>query len=458
MNISTIAAIATPPGDGGIGIIKLSGPDAISLALSIFIPFRSAETFSPKPWRMYYGHITDPETGLLLDEALLVTMPAPFSQTGENIAEIQLHAGSLILQTILHALVQCGASLAQPGEFTRRAFQNGRIDLTQAESIIDLIHAKSIASLHSAAALTKGELKDEIHQISRKLQTALAQLEAAIDFPDDIEEANGFFDKSILLTEISHLQTLIQLHLNNNPIRERFHVVIAGPPNAGKSSLLNLLSNMDRAIVSDIPGTTRDHIDVTLQINGVTITLTDTAGIHGTQDPLEHLGIQRTYACLEQADIVLYLLDIGQSITPLDISCLESLQSKKHLILVNKIDLPKHHHCLILPPFLNDASICYISVLFNQGIDQMKTLLHQFLKYKETLPSLSFIPNLRHRLCLENALHSLQTSLQNLELKLPPEIISIDIKEALHSLLEITGETAKPDILDAIFSQFCIGK
>lgn len=472
MKNHTIAAISTPAGHGGIGIIKLSGSEAISLSLSVFKPrtvsthqkttcdLYSNEVVFPVSRHLYYGHVYNGNFGQAIDEALFVVMRGPCSYTGEDVAEIQTHAGPFVLQTILNALIHNGARIAEPGEFTRRAFLNGRIDLTQAEAVIDIINARSAQSIDLAMSMVSGNLRDEMVSLREPIWNALSFIEAAIDFPDDMDTET---DAAPLFSGIENevvpkIQALISRYDELNFLREGLKVVIVGGPNVGKSSLMNRLVSKERSIVTDVPGTTRDFIEDSFTANGVSIIVTDTAGIRENPDPVEQIGIEKAWTVISEADMILFTLDAGKTIQPGDLSLFERLADKKLIIVINKTDLPDHQIRLSLPSAWATTESIRVSALYNQGIDALKERMARMSLGSEIRHEAKIVPNLRHKQCLENALQSLNDARNGILRSLSFEMISIDLRSALDDLSEITGDTVKPDILDAIFSRFCIGK
>ena len=462
MDTATIAAIATPAGHGGIGIIKVSGPAAINAALSIFQRKPAKGETPDRGWipesrRMYYGHIIDPAANRFLDSVMLVVMRAPSSYTGENVAEIQAHAGPLVLKSILQLLLSRGVRLAGPGEFTRRAFLNGRMDLTQAEAVIDLIHARSVTGIDLAIQQLYGNLKSEIESLRNALLDILTELEAAIDFPEDVAEGPSGAAAAERLDQlvISPIRRLVQQHEDRSWLREGLKVVIAGSPNAGKSSLLNRLVNRDRAIVTDFPGTTRDLVEDGVIIGGVPVVITDTAGIRQNPDPIERAGIDKAYASIEAADVILLVIDTNQSIEPAYDGFMERFQHKHIVLVLNKIDLPGQ---LSLPAGWEAFPVVRVSAKYNRGVDRVKALLASYADDWEASGINDIVPNLRQKQALEKSLASLEIAKRGMLENQPPDLIVIDLQETLSAIQEITGEQVRPDILDRIFEQFCIGK
>lgn len=475
MDNSTIAAIATPNGRGGIGIIKLSGPDAVSIATTIFYPTDSKSTintnkrppikkkfFAPlDSHRLYYGHVVDPINNRVLDEVLLSVMKAPRTYTREDIVEINAHGGPVAVHAILELVLKQGARLADPGEFTKRAFLNGRIDLTQAEAVIDIINARTDKSLHLAAAQVDGRLRRHLESIRDYLIELITRIEAAIDFPEDVEEIVDppATIKGINSKAVEPLRRLIQHHENGNVLRDGFKVAVVGRPNVGKSSLLNCLLQKDRAIVTSVPGTTRDTIEETLNIAGLPVIIADTAGLHDTDDPIESMGIEKTLENVNGADLVLFMVEANVPPTTEDSYIFEKIQSKPFIIVVNKIDLVQGECPPVMANSWIDYCNVYISALYDRGIDLLKQQIVETAFGKDPIEiDERIVPNLRHKLLLEDSLQAAETIISEINNGIPMELIAIHFQEAIDSLGEILGLTVKPDLLDRIFSRFCIGK
>ncbi len=470
MNRSTIAAISTPPGSGGIGIIKISGPKAIPLARSLFVPgrrpfkgrcFVSGPLSTPvAPRKLVYGHIVDPETRQIVDEVLLAVMPAPHSYTAEDVVEIQAHAGPLILKTILSLLVKHGAELAQPGEFTKRAFLNGRIDLTQAEAVLDMISARSARALDMAVAQLSGGLMETIHSLEADLIAVLSSLEASIDFPDDLE-ADMDMDQIAARIETGILARIKELMARYDAAhvwREGFKAVIMGRPNVGKSSLLNRLVSRDRAIVTEFPGTTRDLIEDSFIAKGIPVIVTDTAGIHESSDPVERIGIQKAWRQVSQADVVLYVVDAGMKVTADDICIIERLRGKTVILVINKTDLPLEKKVFEIPVSLQHLPCMEVSALTNHGIEALKDLMATFAFQEYDCKEHAVVPNLRHQTALQRAARSLERAAAAARNSSGLALMALDLRAALDALAEITGKNNDEAVLDYIFNQFCIGK
>jgi len=475
MDNSTIAAIATPGGRGGIGIIKLSGPRAVSIATTIFSPAGSKLKCTPgdtpytkdnsqcglQSHRLYLGHIIDPANRRIVDEVLLCVMKAPRSYTKEDVVEINAHGGQIAVNAILELVLRLGGRIAEPGEFTKRAFLNGRIDLTQAEAVIDVINARTDKSLQAAAAQIKGQLKRGVEQIREFLIEFLTRVEAGIDFPDDVADiVDSKADaKEIKACVIQPLKRLIQHHLDGNILREGLKVAVVGRPNVGKSSLLNRLLQKDRAIVTAVPGTTRDTIEETLNIKGFPIILADTAGLHDTNDPIETLGIEKTIENVEGADMVVFMIEAHRPLTIEDHKIFNKVQSKPFIIAINKIDLVDGESSVVLPDSWMGKERVEISALYDRGLEHLreKMILTGFGKDPIDIET-AIVPNLRQKLLMEDSLRASEITNRELENGTPLELIAIHIHEAIDSLGQILGTNVKVDVLDQIFSRFCIGK
>lgn len=468
MDSSTIAAIATPIGCGGIGIIKISGSNALSIAEHIFrkAGFKqegpdTAHSSSFKTHRLYYGHIVDPKSGQVLDEVVLAVMKAPHSYTCEDIVEIQAHSGYAVLSAILSLTLKQGARLAEPGEFTKRAYQNGRIDLTQAEAVIDIINARTDKALEIATSQIKGDMKARVEAIRDILVNIMIRANAAIDFPDDAGETIDI-DSALetLHSRVGNpLRKLIEQYDNAHVLRDGLNLVIVGRPNAGKSSLMNRLIKKDRVIVTCVPGTTRDLIEETLNIHGIPVVVTDTAGLHETEDPVEVAGIKKTYEHASGCDLVLFVVDASCSLTSEDVTIFEKINNKKTILVINKSDLVDEKFVMDIPDGWADIPQVIISALYNREIDTLKNLVAKIVLSEPGLdPAGKIIPNLRHKIALDRSLGAVSSAIDGLRAKVPFELIAIDVQEAIDSLGEITGVAAGEEILDKIFSSFCIGK
>ena len=454
----TIAAIATPIGTGGIGIIKISGPKATEIATQIFRPRSVSLPF--KSHHLYYGEVIDPQESFAIDEALLSFMAKPHSYTREDVVEINCHGGYLVLQEILELALKAGARLAEPGEFTKRAFINGRIDLTQAEAVVDLIESKTSLSLKYASSQLKGVLSQEINALKRVLVEVLSILEASIDFPEeDLEIATP----SHLITQTNHLISRVEKLLNTygegKLYREGVSTIIAGKPNVGKSSLFNALLGEERTIVTPVPGTTRDFIEEIINIKGIPLKIIDTAGLRDPTDRIEEEGVRITKDKLDQADLVLLVIDSSVKLDEQDEALLSALRGKRAVVAYNKIDLPRKASLEKIQRELSGIQVVVISALYKIGLEELKeAIVSLLITHARSLPSCSIISNLRHKLILEKVLLLIERVREGLQKNIPHEFTASDVQTALKYLGEITGHTTPEEILDQIFSRFCIGK
>ncbi len=454
----TIAAIATPIGQAGIGIIRVSGPLSLEIAGKIFRPKNPTPVLKSR--HLYLGHLLDPSSENAIDEVLISFMRAPHTYTQEDILEINSHSGYALLSKILEILLSQGARLATPGEFTLRAFLNGRIDLTQAEAVIDIINSQSERGLYLASQQVRGAFKEEIEGLRQKAIHILARAEVAIDFPE--EETDVVFreeeTKRINEDLIRPIEALIKAHKSRIWV-DGINTVIAGRVNAGKSSLLNRLLNEQRAIVAPIPGTTRDIIESAINIEGIPLRLMDTAGFQRVNDEVERLGINLTRQKLKESDFVLIVIDQSRPLGQDDLDIILQSKGKKALVVINKIDLPSKlgqgadSEALSLFPSVK------ISALTGQGLDQLKKAMKDcILEGRLDTTSSIAVPNLRHRHALYNALQFFKDAEQRTREEAPIEIIAFELISGLDTLGGITGETTNEDVLDSIFSQFCLGK
>ncbi len=455
----TISAISTPIGEGGIGIVKLSGPSSISIIKKIFQPH------NPRFWlknirsnNINYGHIVDPDTGEYIDEVLVSIMLAPRTYTREDVVEINCHGGNIPLNKVLELTLRMGARLAEPGEFTKRAFLNGRIDLTQAEAVIDIIRAKTDLCLKMAISQLEGRLSNEIRNIRSILFDVLVNVEAAIDFPEDELEILSHEDIIDKINEvITRLKYLLDTAEEGKIITEGIKGVILGRPNVGKSSLFNALLKENRAIVTAIPGTTRDPIEEFINLDGIPLKLTDTAGIRKADDVIEIESIERTKMHLDQADICILVLDASEDLMDDDREILSLISDKKAIIVINKIDLVPN------PAFekelIHDKPIIKISALNETGLDMLKTDIRNIVFRKDFFTADSIlVTRIRHKKAIRDAIENLRFVIASCEKGMSSDFIAVDLRGAIRSLGEIIGETTSDDILEQIFSRFCIGK
>jgi tRNA modification GTPase len=451
----TICAVSTPPGAGGIGIIRISGRTAIGIALTIFKPRRDKNVLTTPSHSLLYGHIADPASGETVDEALLSVMRAPSTYTREDVVEINCHGGMMPLWRTLGLLISAGARQAEPGEFTKRAFLNGRIDLAQAEAVMDIISAKTDLALRAANEQLLGGLSAEIAALRDRLLSLIAATEAGIDFPEeDIETGTG----QPLVEETDDLLAMVDSLLSGYAygriLRDGFATAIVGKPNVGKSSLLNALLKQNRAIVTEVPGTTRDVLEEYLNIAGVPLKILDTAGIRHSHDIVEQEGVRRSLAAIESADIVLFVLDGSQPFTSEDRRVLNEIHGKHVIAVINKSDLPRR-----LEQFKEQGAQVSVSCRTGHGLDDLKQALSGQVK-QGTIGSREHVwaVNQRHKTTLEQTKESLQRALESATGGLSPEFVALDLRAALDSLGMIIGATYTEDILERIFNDFCIGK
>ena len=463
----TISAISTPPGEGGIGIVRVSGPASISIAKKIFTTPKGESLNGVESHKLIHGYIKDPDTRKNIDEVLLAVMHSPKSFTGEDVVEISCHGGSLPLNKILSLTIKSGARLAEPGEFTKRAFLNGRLNLLQAEAVIDIIKSKSDTALESAMNQLQGGLAKQIASIRNKLIDILAEIETDIDFPEeDIEFKNKLEFKKGLESVLTEIGQLVDSYRYGKIYREGVSVVIAGRPNVGKSSLMNALLNEDRSIVTSIPGTTRDTIEEGLNINGLTIKIVDTAGIRESEGLVEQEGIKRTQRAIEGAGLIIFLLDGSEGLREEDKDLIKEIKQKNKpvIIAINKIDIISATEGTEDTENYKKLNIFYacivkISALKNIGLNELKNKIFDIIYNGHCkTPEGIFITRERHRELLSKAHDSLNKALHAINQNLSSEFIAADLRLALESLGEITGETYSEDVLNRIFQEFCIGK
>lgn len=450
----TITAIATPVGEGGVGIVRLSGGNALPILKRLFQPMRGSDRYKPQLLR--YGRIHD-ETGSPVDEALAVYFKAPHSYTREDVVEIHCHGGALPLRRTLELALQAGARLAEPGEFTLRAFLNGRIDLAQAEATLDLIQARTQTGMRLALDQLGGRLSRNVQAARNSLIGALAYLTALVDFPeDDVPDQEV---KQPLRDALKQVERLYAGADQGILYRYGARAVLVGRPNAGKSSLLNALLQVERAIVTPIAGTTRDTLEETANLGGVPVVLIDTAGITATDDPVERIGVERSRRALASADVVLLVVDRSAPLTDEDRAIAALTHHGPTVLVQNKADLP----VLLDPtPLINDhpslQGRVITSVATGQGLDELGDVVAQTLLGGAGLTGETLVTNPRHRDALSRGVEHLQSAVEALDLGVPIDLVAVDVTAAVQALGEVTGETVGEDLLATIFSRFCIGK
>ena len=467
----TIAAIATALSDSGIGIIRISGDDAIYIVDSIFrSPSGKRILTKVQSHTVHYGYIVDKEENVI-DEVMVVVMKAPKSYTTEDTVEINCHGGVLVVQKVLQTVLENGARIAEPGEFTKRAFLNGRIDLSRAEAVIDVIHSQNEYALSSSVSQLKGRLSDKIHKLREDILYQIAFIESALDDPEHIS-LDGYPEQ--LAVKVTYFQQEIAKLLatadNGRLIKEGISTVIVGKPNAGKSSLLNMLLGEDRAIVTEIAGTTRDALHETINLHGISLNMIDTAGIHETQDVVEKIGVERAKKYAMDADLILYVVDASGNIDEDDQNIISLLDGKKAIILLNKSDLENKITEESLKENLakrlkhsEDIRILRTSTIDpsseNSGMEELEeTIRNMFFEGELKQNNELVVTNLRHKEALQDALHSLQLVERSIEDGMPEDFYSIDLTSAYASLGKIIGEEVDEDVVNEIFSKFCMGK
>lgn len=452
----TIAAISTPRGEGGIGIVRLSGDESLGILSKIFKPKSKKDVKDIKSYTINYGHIYDGEE--LIDEVLVSIMKAPNTYTREDIVEINCHGGYLITQKVLELVLKNGAKIAEPGEFTRRAFLNGRLDLTQAEAVIDLIHGKTDKSISLSLNNLRGDLRDQINHLKKILLDVAAHVNVVLDYPEE------GVDEPIpehLIIELHNVKDtitkLVESYDKGKMIKEGIKTAIVGKPNVGKSSLLNSILREERAIVTSIAGTTRDTIEEIINIKGIPLIMVDTAGIRKTQDEVENIGVQKSKKMLKEADLVLFVLDSSRDFSDEDREIYDSIESEKVIGILNKIDMEKK---LDITNLTKVKKWIEISALENIGIDTLENEIHNFILSENIEDSSEklIITNIRHKSALEKTKKSIENIFETIDMGYPMDLIAVDLNDALDSLSEVTGEISSEDLLDHIFSNFCVGK
>lgn len=467
----TIAAIATALSDSGIGIVRISGENAIYIIDNIFRSAAGRRILTKvQSHTIHYGYIVDSDENVI-DEVMVAVMKAPRSYTTEDTVEINCHGGVLVMQKVLEAVLHAGARLAQPGEFTKRAFLNGRIDLSRAEAVIDVIHSQNEYALSSSVSQLKGQLSNKIHTLREDILYQIAFIESALDDPEHIS-LDGYPEQ--LATKVTYFQQEIAKLLatadNGRLIKEGISTVIVGKPNAGKSSLLNMLLGEDRAIVTEIAGTTRDALHETINLHGISLNMIDTAGIHETQDVVEKIGVERAKKYAMDADLILYVVDASGNIDEDDQNIISLLDGKKAIILLNKSDLENKITEESLKENLakrlkhrEDIRILRTSTIDpsseNSGMEELEeTIRNMFFEGELKHNNELVVTNLRHKEALQDALHSLQLVERSIEDGMPEDFYSIDLTSAYASLGKIIGEEVDEDVVNEIFSKFCMGK
>ena len=450
----TIAAIATPPGEGGVAVVRLSGPDARRIGTEIL----SRGDVDWESHRLYYGKVRDPDGGSVVDEVMFAFLREPRSYTGEDTVEIHCHGAPVVIRQVLGLALACGARHAEPGEFTKRAFLNGRLDLAQAEAVLDLIRSRTDKAAGVALGQMEGGLSQEVQELREQLVDTLVQVEAAIDFP---EEEIELLQRQELGRKVAgvvdRISALVDSYEWGRLIREGVRVCIVGRPNVGKSSLLNALLGVERAIVTATPGTTRDFIEETVNLNGLPVVLWDTAGIRDRTEGVEQIGIDVTLKRLEESQGCMLVVDGSSPLAAEDLDVIERVRERPGLVVINKSDLPRELDGSAVSRHLTGLRQVEVSALTGQGLDMLKDALRECFLDSAEEPEV-VVTNVRHKAALERARASLVEVHRAVNEGMPPDIVAVDLQEARDSLEEIIGTVTNDDILDRIFSQFCIGK
>ncbi|MFD2615264.1 tRNA uridine-5-carboxymethylaminomethyl(34) synthesis GTPase MnmE [Paenibacillus gansuensis] len=454
----TIAAISTAVGEAGIAIIRVSGTDAVKETERIF---KSKTPLTEVPTHtVTYGHIFNPKDGIKVEEVLAIVMRAPRSFTMEDVVEIHCHGGVVSVKRVLDLLLQQDVRLAEPGEFTKRAFINGRLDLSQAEAVIDLIRSKSDRAFNIALKQVDGALSKKIKQIRHELIELMAHIEVNIDYPEhDVQEMTSSLIVNKSTAAIEEIDRLLKTASEGKILREGIVTAIVGRPNVGKSSLLNALAQENKAIVTDIPGTTRDVIEEFVTINGIPLKLLDTAGIRETTDLVEQIGVEKSRNALEQADLILFVVNYNEPLHEDELAMMQQLQGKQTIVIANKTDLPQQVDLKVLYSHFPAQQVVTLSILEQEGLDQLEKAISG-LFFSGTLESndLTYVSNVRHIALLKQARQSLEEGKEAAEVYVPIDMIQIDIRLAWERLGEIIGDAVSESLIDQIFSQFCLGK
>lgn len=454
----TIAAISTPSGEGGIAVIRVSGPDSIEVAdriVSCKSKLKDVPTHT-----VHYGHILDPETGERVEEALVTVMRAPRSFTTEDVVEISCHGGIISVNKVLGLVLDQGARLAEPGEFTKRAFLNGRIDLAQAEAVIDLIRAKSDRAFRIALKQVEGALSAQVKALRHKLVELMAHIEVNIDYPEhDVEEVTNAHIRERCESAIEELNGLLRSAEQGKILREGIVTAIVGRPNVGKSSLLNALARENKAIVTDIPGTTRDVIEEYVNLDGIPLRLLDTAGIRETEDVVERIGVERSRSALSEADLILLVLNRSEPLHEDEKRLMDEVADRQCIVILNKSDLPSAIDLAFIEERFPAERIVSMSAKEHEGLDRLGEAIGKlFFGGSLETNDMTYVSNVRHIHLLKQAKRSLEEARQAAEQFVPIDMIQIDIRNAWESLGELVGDSVGESLIDQIFSQFCLGK
>lgn len=460
MDFDTIAAISTPPGEGGIGIVRISGDEAIEIADKLYSMGKKSLA-DQDTHTIHYGKIVNPKTGDIVDEVMVSVMRAPKTYTREDVVEINSHGGILVVNKVLQVVLNNGARLAEPGEFTKRAFLNGRIDLSQAEAVMDMIRAKTDRAMHVAVDQLDGQMARLIRDLRQKILDTLAQVEVNIDYPeyDDVEEMTSQLLEDKAREVKADIQKLLETAQQGKILREGLATAIIGRPNVGKSSLLNTLLRQDKAIVTDVAGTTRDVIEEYVNVKGVPLKLIDTAGIRETDDEVEKIGVDRSRQAIQQADLILLVFNQSEKLTAEDEALIEATEGQNRIILLNKTDLDQQLNVDRLSQLIANDPIVSTSMMTQAGMDELQDKIAElFFSGQTGERDATYVSNTRHIALLEEAEDALSEVLNGIALDMPVDLVQIDMRRAWDLLGEITGDSVQDELITKLFSQFCLGK
>lgn len=461
MEFDTIAAISTPMGEGAIAIVRLTGDEAVTIIDKIYKGPKGKKLSEAASHTIHYGHLIDPKTAQVVEEVMVSVMRAPKTFTREDVVEINCHGGLVSVKKVLNLVLANGARLADPGEFTKRAFLNGRIDLSQAEAVMDLIRAKTDRAMNVALNQMEGRLSKLVQRLRQEILETLAHVEVNIDYPeyDDVEEMthNMLIEKASFVRD--ELKKLLQTAEQGKILREGISTVIVGRPNVGKSSLLNSFVQENKAIVTDIPGTTRDVIEEYVNVRGVPLRLVDTAGIRETEDIVERIGVEKSRAVLKEADLILLVLNYAEEISSEDENIFVATKGMDVIVIVNKTDLPQQIDLERVKHLAGNAPIVTTSLLEDRGVDELEEAISSLFFAGELEASdLTYVSNTRHIALISQALNTIQDAILAIEDGVPIDLVQIDLTRSWELLGEIIGDTVSESLIDQLFSQFCLGK
>ena len=458
METDTITAISTPMGEGAIAIVRLSGPEAVAIAADLF---KGKDLNQVDSHTMHYGKIIDPETDEMAEEVMVSVMRAPKTFTREDIVEINCHGGLVSVNRLLEIVLASGARLAEPGEFTKRAFLNGRIDLSQAEAVMDLIRAKTDRAMDVALKQMDGRLSKLIQELRQKLLETLAHVEVNIDYPeyDDVEEMSHEMMEEKTKEVLEEVSRILETAKQGKILREGLGTAIIGRPNVGKSSLMNALVHENKAIVTEVPGTTRDVIEEYVNVRGVPLRLVDTAGIRETEDIVERIGVERSRQVLKEADLILFVLNYGDELNDEDEKLFDALRDMNVIVIVNKMDLDHKLNLDRVKELASEHPVITTALIHEEGIDQLeKAIGDTFFEGDLDAGDMTYVSNVRHVQLLKQAKQALEDAQNGMEMGVPLDVVQIDVTRTWEILGEIVGDTVHESLIDQLFSQFCLGK